>query len=65
MKKIGIYLIKSIKGNIYIGSTYDINRRLKEHNWGKCKYTKSDKEWKLIYFDEYKDIIKQELFKGK
>ena len=58
MEKNGVYLIKSRKGNLYIGSTTDINRRLNEHNKGKCKYTKKDKEGRLIYFEEYRDIDK-------
>ena len=29
--------------------TMDINRRLKEHNSGKSKFTKAFKPWKIIY----------------
>ncbi len=60
-----IYLIKSEKGNIYIGSTNDLTRRLKEHNRKNSKYTKKDKKWKLIYFEEYKNIKEARLIERK
>lgn len=33
----------------YIGSTSDVDRRLKEHNAGKSVYTKGGKPWRLVY----------------
>jgi putative endonuclease len=49
-----IYIIKSISyGNRYIGSSKDIVERLKEHNQGKCRYTKGRKPWKLIYQESF------------
>lgn len=51
-----VYFIKScIKERYYIGCTTDIEKRLKEHNAGKTKSTKSYIPWKLIYFEEFND----------
>ena len=49
------YIIKSRNGKIYTGHTSDINRRLKEHNSGRCKTTKTDQNWRLIYREEFPD----------
>lgn len=61
-----IYVIQSLShGNRYIGSTEDVDKRLKEHNLGKCRYTKGRKPWKLIYKEEYHlrgETMKREKF---
>ena len=45
-----VYVIKSIKYfNRYIGSTDEINKRVGEHNRGKCRYTSGRRPWVLIY----------------
>jgi putative endonuclease len=49
------YVLKSLKdGNLYIGQTSDIEKRLTEHNSGLCKSTKSRIPFKLIYQEEFK-----------
>ena len=46
------YILRSIKnGNLYIGYTADLKKRLKEHNQGLNKSTKPYKPWKLIYYE--------------
>jgi putative endonuclease len=50
-----VYLLKSLKdSNLYIGSTNDLGKRLKEHNDGKCFSTKSRTPLELIYYEAYK-----------
>jgi putative endonuclease len=34
---------------IYIGMAIDADKRLKEHNAGKSKYTKGLRPWKTLY----------------
>ncbi|MCA9355915.1 GIY-YIG nuclease family protein [Candidatus Nomurabacteria bacterium] len=47
----GVYIIKSVKNSrYYIGSTIDIDRRLKEHNSGKVFSTKGNIPWELKIF---------------
>jgi putative endonuclease len=49
-----VYILKSIKdGRYYYGSTKDLIRRLKAHNAGKVKSTKSRRPLVLHYFEEY------------
>ncbi|MDI6765364.1 MAG: GIY-YIG nuclease family protein [Bacteroidota bacterium] len=51
-----VYILKSLKdGKHYTGSTNDIKRRLKEHNSGKTKSTKSRCPFELIYTEEFED----------
>ena len=47
-------LISKIKEKeIYIGSTKDLKRRVKEHNEGKEKSTKRYMPWKIFYYEAY------------
>lgn len=51
-----MYILKSLKnGRYYIGSTNNLERRLKEHNAGKMGYTKRYRPWKIYYTEEYKN----------
>ena len=60
------YILKSEKDNsFYYGSTENIEKRLKEHNSGKVKYTKAHRPWKIHYFEQFdvrSDAGKRELF---
>jgi len=50
-----VYLIKSTKTDeIYIGSTNDLRRRMKEHNQGKSYSTKAKIPWQIVYYEAYK-----------
>jgi len=49
-----VYLLVSKKnGEIYIGSTNDLSRRLSEHNNGKEVSTKRYLPWQLEYYETY------------
>ena len=45
-------LSNSINTEVYIGISSDPERRLKEHNQGKSRYTKAYKPWKIFYTEE-------------
>ena len=50
-----VYILESsVNGRYYIGSTNNLERRLKEHNSGKSKYTSLTKPFKIIYTENYK-----------
>ena len=58
-------LISIVYASRYIGSTDDLGRRLREHNKGKCKYTKGRMPWKLVYSEEFEtraEAMKREKF---
>lgn len=49
-----LYILKSIKDfELYIGSTKDLRKRLKEHNSGLVASTKHRKPLKLVYYEAY------------
>ena len=49
-----LYILKSKKdGNLYIGSTNDLRRRLSEHNSGKVRSTMSRRPFELRYYEAY------------
>ncbi|MBI4810884.1 MAG: GIY-YIG nuclease family protein [Ignavibacteriales bacterium] len=61
-----VYVLWSTKlKKRYVGSTEDINKRLKEHNAGKTTFTKSGIPWSLIYHETYTEkhtARKREIF---
>ncbi len=60
------YILKSLNDGIYYkGSTDDLQKRLKEHNSGKVKYTKGHLPYKMHYYEGFKtrsEAIKREKF---
>ena len=49
-----VYVIKSaIDGRLYKGMTEDIERRLKEHNFGNQKSTKAFLPWRVVFYKEF------------
>ena len=49
-----VYVLKSLVKDIhYIGHTEDLQNRLKQHNAGKTRFTKSAVPWEIIYYEEY------------
>ncbi len=61
-----VYVLKSLNYKTrYVGVTKDVNKRLIEHNIGKCRYTKGRAPWELVYKEEYQTLgeaRKRELF---
>ena len=59
------YILKSVKTNkYYVGSTNNVERRLREHNGGRSKYTKNEVPWNLVFTDEFttlKEARKREI----
>jgi len=49
-----VYILKSIKdGNIYIGCTNDLKKRIIMHNNGRVESTKNRKPFKIIYYEAF------------
>lgn len=52
-----VYVLKSDKDSeLYIGSTTDLKRRLREHNTRKNFSTSSRGPFKLVYYEAYKNL---------
>ena len=65
IKKYTVYVIQSQNKRYYTGITENMEKRLREHNEGKSKWTKRFKDWKLVYKEEYKTLseaLKREKF---
>ena len=61
-----IYVLQSLSsGHHYVGITKDLSRRLKEHNQGQSRATRSRGPWKLLYSEgspDYAQARKRERF---
>ena len=52
-----VYILKSQKNKAnYIGCTENLERRIKEHNKGYVKSTKSNKPWRIVYKEEWESL---------
>lgn len=53
-----LYILRSLKDNkLYTGITGNIEKRLRQHNFGKTPSTKSRKPFILIYSEEFDSRI--------
>jgi putative endonuclease len=44
-----VYIIRSQKDeSLYVGQTNNLEERLRRHNQGRSKYTKSKRPWELL-----------------
>ncbi|MBW1700124.1 MAG: GIY-YIG nuclease family protein [Deltaproteobacteria bacterium] len=51
-----VYILQSLKdGSYYIGSTNNLENRLKRHNQGRSRYTKSKCPWQIVYSEQFSD----------
>ena len=51
-----VYILQSeIDGTYYVGSTQDIEARLRRHNQGRSKYTKPKRLWQLVFQESHPD----------
>ena len=61
-----VYFLRSLKnGDLYVGSTEDVHRRIGLHNAGRVKSTKAYKPWELLNFRAYtsrSEAVKAEMF---
>lgn len=58
-----VYILKLKTGNLYIGYTNNLERRLSQHKNGESTYTKPRRPLKLVYYEAYlskKDAIIRE-----
>jgi putative endonuclease len=56
MPRTVLYIIQSKEGHVYVGSTTDLKKRLRQHNEHKAGWTKRGTEWKIIYQEDCASI---------
>ncbi len=61
-----LYILINLKRNkTYVGVTDNVDRRIKNHNEGKSKYTSKFRPWKLLYCENaesYNAVRKRERY---
>ncbi len=61
-----VYIIESLSnGSFYIGSSDNVERRVRRHNSGYSRYTKRHRPWKLVYTERHPsktEALKRERF---
>ena len=66
-----VYVIGSLKNSkpkTYVGSTKDLNERLKKHNSGKGAKSTKGRKWKIIYheiFNSKEKALRREYYLKK
>ncbi|MFN4314789.1 MAG: GIY-YIG nuclease family protein [Chitinophagaceae bacterium] len=50
-------LVSELNGDIYVGMSADVAKRLKEHNAGKSRYTKAYRPWKVLFTEVHPDRV--------
>ena len=48
-----VYVLKNLEGRLYIGSTEDLEKRVKRHQDGGVRWTSSHGPWKLAYYETF------------
>ena len=52
-----VYILQCANGQYYVGSTSNLENRLKEHSSGRgCNFTKARLPFKLVYVEEWETI---------
>jgi len=51
-----IYILESVNGRYYIGSTNDLNRRIEQHTQGHTWTTQRFKNFKLVFSQQYPSL---------
>lgn len=52
-----VYILESEKNHkYYIGSSKDYKRRLKQHNSGNSLFTKNNRPFKLVLYQQYENM---------
>ncbi len=60
-----VYILKNNQGIFYKGYSTDLKARVKQHNNGEVKSTKSGIPWKLVYYEAFvskTDARREEIF---
>ena len=52
-----MYILRCSNGQYYVGSTYDLDKRLAEHQYGEgALFTKKHLPVELVYYEEFQRI---------
>jgi putative endonuclease len=60
-----VYILKGINGRYYIGSTCNLQHRLKQHTYGNTQTTRNMGEWNLVLSQEYPTLLEARRVEAK
>ncbi|UCG14582.1 MAG: GIY-YIG nuclease family protein [Deltaproteobacteria bacterium] len=53
-----LYILRSEKdGSYYVGTTQDVEERVRRHNQGRSVYTKAKRPWQVVYVEEHSNRV--------
>ena len=65
MEKGYIYILKDDNGKYYVGSTDNVQRRMKQHNAGHTQTTRNMKDLELVFSQEYASLTEVRMIERK
>lgn len=51
-----VYILRDSSKKLYKGFTKDLEKRLKDHKYGRTKTTKSMKDLRVVYIEKYDSL---------
>ena len=48
-----VYVLRNPKGQLYIGSTNDLDRRVQQHQQGETRWTRNRGPWELVLSESF------------
>ncbi len=52
-----VYVLRNTSGQLYIGFTSDLNRRVRQHQEGEGGWTRSRGPWELVHYEPFADRV--------
>ncbi len=53
-----VYILKNNKGHLYVGCSFDDQRRIRRHNKGDgAEFTRRNKNFTLVYLEDFPDLV--------
>lgn len=52
-----VYVLRNTSGQLYIGFTSDLNRRVSQHQQGEGGWTRSRGPWELVHYEIFEDRV--------
>ena len=52
-----VYILRSVsKGTLYVGTTADVHKRLRQHNAGYCRSTAPYRPYQIVHVESYETL---------
>ncbi|MFH1559992.1 MAG: GIY-YIG nuclease family protein [Chloroflexota bacterium] len=50
-----VYVLRNSQGQLYVGFTADLERRVRQHQEGKAGWTRTRGPWELVHYETFSD----------